>query len=444
VASVVGDAIFPLYTRAFSPFKNRLDSIISRLKESCNTYKQAQDTVRRPVALWAKIAEESCRRLPMFLGDILKYAKRRGRGGQAAELSRAIKDISAINREHIGWLKGAYSSAKDSFIIGKQNLAKLLDLREIGMGIDEIYSLAKGTLETERKELAGIVSRMGRRATVEKINGRINRDCPKSFHAVLNLYKKEVADVKSFIAKMGLLSTTRSAPLVISKTPQYERHVIPYAAYYPPSKFDRCRQGVYVITPPADSKGLYRHNFTLIPCTTIHEAYPGHHLQASCANTNKSIIRALFDAEEFTEGWAFYCEERMLELGYKDTLQRRFIITTDKIWRAARAIIDIDMQTGKMSFEEAVDFLRRETSMDKHVCESEVKWYTKAPGEPLSYLVGKHQILQLKEKVKSIAEKPFDERLFHDTLLYSGSMPLKYYLPVFERKLGTAACPSGG
>jgi len=53
-----------------------------------------------------------------------------------------------------------------------------------------------------------------------------------------------------------------------------------------------------------------------------------------------------------------------------------------------------------MTFEDAVNILVEETGMSEDAAKTEVNWYTQEPGYPLSYLLGKHMILKLKEEVK--------------------------------------------
>jgi uncharacterized protein (DUF885 family) len=167
----------------------------------------------------------------------------------------------------------------------------------------------------------------------------------------------------------------------------------------------------------------------------VHEGYPGHHLQLTCANKNPSLTRTLSRAIETIEGWAHYCEEFMKEIGYDDTLESRFVQTLDSIWRATRIIIDVKLSCGKMSFNEAVDFLIEQTGMEKKAAIAEVKRYTQNPAYQLSYLLGKHLIKDLKMRVKKRMGSSFSDKFFHDTILNAGSLPMKYIEEIFDEKL---------
>ena len=63
---------------------------------------------------------------------------------------------------------------------------------------------------------------------------------------------------------------------------------------------------------------MREHNYSSISNTSIHEAYPGHHLQLSVAGKHPSLTRALTDAPEFVEGWGMYSEQMMREQGFDD------------------------------------------------------------------------------------------------------------------------------
>ncbi len=63
---------------------------------------------------------------------------------------------------------------------------------------------------------------------------------------------------------------------------------------------------------------------------SLHEAYPGHHLQLQRANRLASEVRKLFGTSVFVEGWALYCEEMM----YRDRLLSRRADAIDAVGAA--------------------------------------------------------------------------------------------------------------
>ena len=133
---------------------------------------------------------------------------------------------------------------------------------------------------------------------------------------------------------------------------------------------------------------MREHNRASISNTSIHEAYPGHHLQLDIARRNPSLTRLLTDAPEFVEGWGMYSELMMREEGFDDAPEYQLMLHTDAIWRACRIILDIRMHRGELSVDEAIAFLVAHTSFEPDNAAAEVKWYTYRPTYPLSYLLG--------------------------------------------------------
>ena len=179
-------------------------------------------------------------------------------------------------------------------------------------------------------------------------------------------------------------------------TPEYLRNVVPFAAYFEPAAFDKEPKGIYIVTPSVghDPNAMREHNFSSISNTSIHEAYPGHHLQLDIARRNGSLTRLMADAPEFVEGWGMYSELMMREHGFDDGPAFRVVMHTDAIWRACRIILDIRLHRGELTVDEATDFLVEQTNFERANARAEVQWYTYRPTYPLSYLLGRTLLLE--------------------------------------------------
>ena len=123
-----------------------------------------------------------------------------------------------------------------------------------------------------------------------------------------------------------------------------------------PAKFDANPQGIYIVTPsvdgdPARDAGAQPSS---ISNTSIHEAYPGHHLQLALAARHPCLTPADVQAPEFVEGWGMYCEQMMREEGFDDAPNFRLSMHTDAIWRACRIILDVRMHRGEIGVDEAI------------------------------------------------------------------------------------------
>ena len=85
--------------------------------------------------------------------------------------------------------------------------------------------------------------------------------------------------------------------------------------------------------------------------------------------------------------------------------------------------------------EDAVKMLVKETGMSREGATAEVLRYTQTPSYPLSYLIGKHLILKLKEELKRKMGDKFDEKFFHDTITANGYLPISMLRKVFDQKI---------
>ena len=122
-----------------------------------------------------------------------------------------------------------------------------------------------------------------------------------------------------------------------------------------------------------------------------------------------------------------YSELMMREHGFDDGPEYRVMLHTDAIWRACRIILDVRLHRGEIGVDEAVDFIVEQTRFERDNARSEVEWYTYRPTYPLSYLVGRTLLLELRASEERRLGADFSIRAFHDTLLRNGSLPISFH-----------------
>jgi uncharacterized protein (DUF885 family) len=246
---------------------------------------------------------------------------------------------------------------------------------------------------------------------------------------------------RAFLIDRRIVSVPDDERLDVIPTPVYLRKLVPFAAYFDPPKFEPRRAGLYIVTPSVagEAGAMREHNYASIGNTSIHEAYPGHHLQLHVAGRHPSLTRLQADAPEFTEGWGMYSELLMREEGFDDGPAARLMLHTDAIWRACRIVLDVRMHRGELSIDEAIEFLVRNTSFEHANARAEVRRYTITPSYQLSYLLGRELILELREDERRRLGDAFDLRAFHDALLAAGSIPIS-----FQRRALRGSASIGG
>ncbi|MDQ3880110.1 MAG: DUF885 domain-containing protein [Chloroflexota bacterium] len=436
-AEAIGDALFPLFTRDFAPLPERLESIRSRLDAVPRYLTEARGRVVDPVPLWIELDLESIAALPRFLDTILAAAGAEQLGdGLVPRLERAVTSAKAALDEHAAWLRAdVLPRATRPWHTGPELFDELIGLRELDAGSDEILAVGEQMLADAHAARDAIAGEIDPLLSPAEVADAVKNDHPATFAEALDGYRESMERARRFIVEHDLMTMPPSDRLIVIETPPYIRHLIPLAAYDPPAKFDADPIGTYIVTPPATPGMMREHNHASISNTSVHEAYPGHHLQLSAAISNASLVRLLSFAPEFEEGWAFYCEQLMKEHGFDDTPRHRYAQLTDVIWRATRIVLDVRLHRGEVGFEEGVERLMTETGFERPAALAEVKRYTSTPGYQLSYLFGRHLIDRLKADVQARMGPAFGLKYFHDTLLYAGSIPVSYARRLFERRL---------
>jgi uncharacterized protein (DUF885 family) len=434
-AEHIGEALFPLFTRDFAPLRERLESIASRLEATPRFVGETRERVTEPVRLWTEIDIESTEQLPGFLDTIVAAARTDGGDPALAErLSAAVEATKAALADHAAWLRNDVlpRAADGTWAAGPERFAEMIRLRELEADGDQILAVGEELLGSEKAAREAVAAEIDPSASADEVADLVKEDHAASFADALVEYRESMDRARSFVVDKGLATPPDEDHLNVIETPSFIRHLIPFAAYYEPAKFDPIPVGTYIVTPPSAPEMMREHNRSSISNTSVHEAYPGHHLQLSAAITNPSLVRLFSGAAEFAEGWAFYCERMMKEAGFDDTPKAWYIVHTDAIWRATRIILDIQLHRGEIGFEKAVDRLVAETGFERPAAVAEIKRYTMSPTQPLSYLYGRHMIERLKADVQARQGADFDLRRFHDTLLYAGTMPVSYARRLFD------------
>ena len=429
----VGDGLFGLFARDFAPLRERLESITDRLAAVPSFLDQHRTRAAVPqVRLWQQLEIESAGELPGFVdeivaaGDDLPDAERR-------RLETAGAGAKAAIGEYREWLEGSLAAGTDDWALGRERYADLVELRAFdGLDSDAILEIGEQQLAEHKAARVAAAREIDPSADEPTVVDRVKSDHPTSFGEALQAYREAMFRARDHLISHDIVTVPSDERLDVVATPDYMRNTIPFAAYFEPPKFDPVPSGIYILTPSVDDDpgAMREHNRGAISNTSIHEAYPGHHLQLSIAVKHPSLTRLLADAPEFTEGWAMYAEQMMREHGFDDGPSFRLAMHTDVIWRACRIILDIRMHRGDLSVEEAIDFLVANTSFELPNARAEVHRYTYTPTYQLSYLLGKVLILGLREDERRRLGGQFDLRAFHDALLRNGSIPIS-----FQRRL---------
>ena len=92
--------------------------------------------------------------------------------------------------------------------------------------------------------------------------------------------------------------------------------------------------------------------------------------------------------------------------------------------RAARAFIDPELQSGRLTPGEGVRILTQDVMLSEAFANTEIERYTfRSPGQATSYFYGYTKLLELRKDVEAKMGPRFDQQKYHDFILAQGLLP---------------------
>ncbi|RMD69801.1 MAG: DUF885 domain-containing protein [Gammaproteobacteria bacterium] len=411
-------AIYQLFVRPVEDFaaalRGRLSAIPSHLGGAKGYLGRAPERIP---PLWLEAAVMEAGHGAAYLKSLRGEVP--GMEGLFAEAARALEDFG-------GFLEGLAPRASGEVSWGRDLFQRRLkELHALDIAPESLKALGEQLFRETLRDLKDETRRLRGDEDIVAMAEELRSHHP-SREGLLPAYRSAMEKAKAFVAEKGLVSLPLRESLEVVETPAFLRPQIPFAAYLEPSPRDPEQKGRYYVTPPESEEALGEHHYPGIYQTSVHEAWPGHHLQFVTAHTRRAsstLPRLLHPSATLYEGWALYCEAMMLEEGFALLPEQRFVMLRDRLWRALRILIDVGLHVEGMGAEAAIDRLVGVMGFPRPQAQGEITWYSRAPTVPMGYATGFALISALKDRLR--AESPaFSLRAFHDQLLASGSIAL--------------------
>ena len=429
------DAIYILTVRTTNDFAGNL---LSRLNRTPALVQQGIANLSRseanPPKLWTEMALEGARGSASFLDNLSHHPKVQSAGIDPASLQSALRKARSALVDYAAFLEHDLAPrCRGVYAVGAEHYNLLLRKKHfLQHDAEGLLGLGEELFVNTKRELAELSGEMAPGKSIEEAALSIQKNHPAG-DGVLSAYQKAMESARDFVRENRLVSFPPKEELHVVLTPEFRRHEIPFAAYLSPSPKDPDQVGYYYVTPVSDDELLREHNWVGLENTSVHESYPGHHLQFSVANSlpaASTLPRLMNESSVFYEGWALYCEQLMQEQGFLKSKEHRFVMLKDRLWRALRIIIDVKTQTGAMTYDEAADLMVRELHFPRAQACGDLNWYSQSPAVPMGYALGWSIIIRLRDQEQKRLGDSFDLRQFHDRLLSAGSISL----PLVEKR----------
>ena len=396
----------------------------SLLKQAPGFLDEAAAVVRNPERVWLRVMEQSVTggmALLEGVGKLLQTAA--PQPGDAALIGAAGKAMQRYREQ----VKQRPLAPAGAFAIGAAALQRRVR-DELGLDytLGQVEALALGEVERVGKLLKAACARFGRNRSAEQIIAEA-RSQWRPDKPLLELYQRETQRIAQGFRRARAVSFPEGDVLQVKPVPEFLRAVIPTAAYQQPGAFVKAQRGVFWVNDLSATKSAgpgklaeQQQHFGLA-LTCAHEGYPGHHLQFVTANHHSRRWRRLFAHAVFYEGWTLWCEQMLVDLSIDRSPWLPVQQLHDALWRCHRILVDLRLQTGRYSDEQAVRHLQRHLGFTRARAEADVNWYTAQPAVPMSYWLGRLENERLRQRL--MTGRGWTLQKFNDWLLSFGTIP---------------------
>jgi uncharacterized protein (DUF885 family) len=404
--------------------KRAAQNLRSLLKHAPDFLHQAGVLIRQPERVWLKVMEQTVAGGEALLGAAKDFL---GRNHSQAEDTARIRSTQKALERYRDHARRRRLAPRNSFAVGKIALQRRLR-DELGLDytLGQVESLALAEAARVEQLLAVACRRFGRKGNPSEILARLRGEWKPS-EPLLALYRRETARVADGFRRAKAVTFPVGEELQIKPVPEFLRALIPTAAYTSPGAFEKRQRGIFwvndlsVLRKSAAEKLSEQQQHFGLPLTCAHEAYPGHHLQFATANRHPRRWRRLFAHAVFYEGWTLWCEQMMVDLKIDRSPWLQLQQLHDALWRCHRILVDLRLQSGRYSYQQAVQHLQLHLRFTRARAEADVNWYTASPGVPMSYWLGRLENERLRQRL--MQGRGWSLKRFNDWLLSFGTLP---------------------
>jgi uncharacterized protein (DUF885 family) len=418
------NSIFSLLKKEYDTPRNRALSATARMRLMPALMEQGKRNLKKPVRLYAQLAIDSARSIDSLFKDSLMTIARDLSPTENAELVKSRDAALAAIHAYADWLEGRLSGMVAFAPMGEENYNYLLKHAYL-LPIDAKQVAMLG--ESELARYRALESLLPDPSLANPDPSR-SKNIPADQEAFLKAYERRQEEMINFLGQKKLVTLpSYLGTFYIRQLPDAFKPTSPGGFMNPPGLYDKDASGFYFIpTYNPKSSNFYIRAAIEDPRPILgHEGIPGHFLQISIANQLKDEIRRQQNDGVFQEGWALYTEEMLMRTGlYPDNSASQGQVLRLSRYRAARIGVDVNLHTGKWTFEQAVKYFMEAGGLDRESAEGEAAGAATSPSQKIHYMVGKWQIMRLLGRYRDRQGANFRLGAFHDELIKNGSLPL--------------------
>jgi uncharacterized protein (DUF885 family) len=303
---------------------------------------------------------------------------------------------------------------------------------------DTLERIAGAEIETSRELMADLARRSSGAAPTTAFDSLVDP-------LLAEMESHRAHDQQQFLQEfLDLINRSRQF-LIDTNLVDLPDHETLYTALSPPHFAGAAVGGVYSAGPfdpeaetlfylpsvpddaPEDARdGFYRSFNTHFNTMIItHEIYPGHYLQLKAAAAHPSRVRPLFAGDDFTEGWATFCEQMMLDAGWDDDrVLTRMAHLRKRLENAVRAYVSVQVHCRGWDRDRVHAFAVERGLLPPQFADNLWHRAVLTPIQLPSYFVGFRIFDAAWRGERDRLGAEFSEKAFNNAVLASGGVPM--------------------
>jgi len=425
--SLAGQTLFH-----YAPEQERARRVVSKLRQTARLVEAARENIRECPGIFVKIGLETWKGVLTFIEiDLPRAFARLDDLHILSDLADTSAEATHAIQSYIEHLETDLAArAKASFRLGPKAFAQKLKLEEgITLSADRLLAIAMRELHDVQEEFRAVAGRLNGSDPISAWR-RAKEDHPEPGQLV-SVAQEQLRELATFLERQSIVSIPDAEPVVVAPSPEFYRWA--FASMWTPGPFEpKPSRAYYYLTdvdqgwpPERQQEHMRDFNFPTLWTISIHEVYPGHYLHYQHLRRVESKVRKsiLFAPSSFVEGWAHYCEQMMIEAGFRRG-DHTFKLgqLAEALVRLARFVVAIRLHCDDLSVEQGMRFFRDEAFLEEATARREAERGTFDPTY-LVYSLGKLMMLKLRRDYTDAQGSKFSMRAFHDAVLGQGNAP---------------------
>lgn len=343
-----------------------------------------------------------------------------------AELKESNAGAIAALKELDAWLQEQLPSATQEFALGAETFQRMLhDTEGVDIPLPVLWEMGERDVERNiaalKEACARVIPGVPIRACVDRVQGRKPQEGP------VRAATAQLGELKKFIEQNHVVTIPSTEEAIVHEAPPHQRFNSAYIST--PGPYEKGLPSVFYIAPPdpawsPEEQRAYIPDRANLLFFTIHEVWPGHFLQHLHAMRAPSLVGRIYRSYAFSEGWAHYSEEMMVEEGFgRGDPALAVAQVTNALLRDVRYLCAIGMHTADMTVAQCETMFRERAFQDPGSARQQAARGTFDPAY-LNYTLGKLLIRELRDDWTARHGGRASWQAFHDKLLSYGSPPL--------------------